>query len=72
MPAPLVKPPSPKPGEQVEVMARGRDLVVRPWARRARKHHALDDLLAQCNFSQGLSKPEREWLGAPCVGREEI
>lgn len=72
LPAPLVKLLSLKLGEQVEVMARDGELVVKRYVPAARKRYTLDELLAQCDFSKRLSKAEREWLDAPRVGREEI
>ena len=72
LPAPLVKLLSLKLGEQVEVLARDGELVVKPYVPQTRKRYTLDELLAQCDFSKRLSKQEREWLDAPRMGREEI
>ena len=35
-----------------------------------RSKYTLDELLAQCDFSQPYSEEEREWLDAEPVGRE--
>lgn len=72
LPAPLVKLLSFRVGEQVEVLERDGEIVVKPYVPQARKRYTLDELLAQCDFSKRLSKQEREWLDAPRVGREEI
>jgi len=32
--------------------------------------YTIEQLLAQCDFSQPMSAEDREWLDAPSVGRE--
>lgn len=71
LPAQLVKSLSFKVGEQVEVLERDGEIVVKPHVAPKRKRYTLEELLAQCDFSKRLSKAEREWLDAPRVGREE-
>ncbi|HBC0018027.1 TPA: hypothetical protein JG871_003946 [Enterobacter hormaechei subsp. xiangfangensis] len=38
--------------------------------RQKRSSHRIEDLLAQCDFSQPMSEEDREWMNAPAVGRE--
>ena len=35
-----------------------------------RPKYTLEELLAQCDYSQPMTDEEREWLDAPAVGRE--
>lgn len=72
LPAPLVKSLAFKVGEQVEVLERDGELIVKPYVPAKRKRYTLDELLAQCDFSKRRGKTEREWLDAPRAGREEI
>lgn len=72
LPAPLVKSLSFKAGEKVEVLERDGEIVVKACLPPNRKRYTLAELLAQCDFSPGPGKEEREWLDAPRVGREEI
>jgi antitoxin ChpS len=44
-------------------------LIVKPQKRR---RYSLAELLAQCDPSAPLTHEDKEWLGAPAVGREEI
>ncbi len=37
-----------------------------------RPHYALDDLLAQCDFSQPMTDEETEWLALSDVGHEVL
>ena len=72
LPAQLVKALAFKVGEQVEVLERDGEIVVKAYVPPKRKSYTVKELLAQCDFSKPLSKEEREWLDAPRVGREEI
>ena len=42
-------------------------LVVNP---NPQPHYTLDELLAQCDATAGISAEDREWLDAPVVGGE--
>ena len=72
LPAQLVKSLSFKVGDQVEVLERDGEIVVRSSVASKRKRYTLEELRTQCDFSKRLSKEEREWIDAPRAGREEI
>jgi antitoxin ChpS len=63
-----------KAGATVGLAVDGERLILQP---QTGPRYTLDELLAQCDFSQPLSpedrgREEREWLDAPPVGRELI
>ncbi len=54
---------------RVTLSIEGNRLVVEP----ARKpQYTLAELMAQCDFSQPVSKDEQDWLDMPSAGREVI
>jgi antitoxin ChpS len=50
----------------VDISVEDGALVLRP----ARRRYGLADLLAQCEPGELISDEDREWLGAPAIGRE--
>ena len=54
-------------GNSVGLAVDGDRLVVQA---KKRPKYTLEELLAQCDYSQPMSAEEREWLDAPAVGRE--
>ena len=54
-------------GNSVGLAVDGDRLVVQV---KKRPKYTLEELLAQCDYSQPMSAEEREWLDAPAVGRE--
>ena len=56
-----------KAGASVAVSVDGGRLVVEA---NARPRYTLEALLAASDYSQPLSREEREWIDAPAAGRE--
>jgi len=54
-------------GSTVGLAVEGERLILKP---QPEPHYTLDELLAQCDFSESLPHQDREWLDAPPVGRE--
>jgi len=54
-------------GNSVGLAVDGDRLVVQA---KKRPKYTLEELLAQCDYSQPMTDEEREWLDAPAVGRE--
>lgn len=58
------------PNSDVEIHIENNRLVIEP--RRTKGRMGLAARLAMCDFSKPVTAQERELLGAPRVGREEI
>jgi antitoxin ChpS len=58
-----------KEGATVHVGVEDGRLVVEP---KRRLRYTVDELLAQCDYSEPQTPEEREWVDAPAVGRELI
>lgn len=56
-------------GSQVNINIQNGQLMIAP---KVKPHYSLDELMAQCDFSQPISQEEREWLDASPVGLEDI
>ena len=54
-------------GQAVALSIEGSALVVRP----TQKRYKLDELLAQCDFSQPMGAEDSAWIDVPPVGLEE-
>ena len=54
-------------GSAVGLSVEGERLILAP---QPRPRYTLDELLAQCDYSQPLAPEDREWIDAPAVGRE--
>ncbi len=56
-----------KAGATVGLAVDGDRLILQP---QLKPRYSLEELLAQCDYSQPLSAEDREWIDAPPVGRE--
>ena len=73
VPAPLRDALRLSEGQELTVTVEGGRLVYEAKARRRRRSkYTLEELLAQCDFSQPYSEEELAWLNAPPVGREVL
>ena len=56
-----------KAGATVGLAVDGDRLILQP---QLKPRYSLEELLAQCDYSQPLSPEDREWIDAAPVGRE--
>jgi antitoxin ChpS len=56
-----------KAGATVGLAVDGERLILKP---QPKPRYTLEELLAQCDYSQPMPPEDREWIDAPAVGRE--